>query len=402
MTIDIKKRSASNIYYGVHKDTGELLHISEVPSGLKCGCICAACGQPFEAKKGDVYRHHFAHVSNYDCVYASEVTIYKAMAAALEKEKHMRLPALKLIFPTWDTGELLWTGKTVPVDSVEFRCEPNSYPPILMVHFQSNLLRILLDFDHYYDSSDLLKLSSQAQKDGYALLCYSLPAINNNTEFTPERVFDNLKQSKNATWVFSRLEQQWKEKYYAAASEPQGLGAGFHCPICIDRYNGEPYARRIDCARCRFNVATPPACLCMAIQGIQKKDDFDLSKEELAARIQKIRDANERSLLEREERAGQIRQARQDARNFPVRQVFDSQQTSRPPRPSQEQLDAEYKRICEAFDANAEEWTVDCYDRRWLLCECCGQIKRDSEMAFYGGIDGQNKGICSVCSRKQT
>lgn len=41
MAIDIKKRSASNVYYGVHKDTNELLHISEV---LKCGCICAACG----------------------------------------------------------------------------------------------------------------------------------------------------------------------------------------------------------------------------------------------------------------------------------------------------------------------------------------------------------------------
>ena len=52
MAKNIKKRSASHIYFGVHKQSGELLHISEVPSGQMCNCICAACGQPFEARKG--------------------------------------------------------------------------------------------------------------------------------------------------------------------------------------------------------------------------------------------------------------------------------------------------------------------------------------------------------------
>ena len=43
MAHDIKKRSARHIYYGVHKDTGELMHISQVASGQKCNCVCAAC-----------------------------------------------------------------------------------------------------------------------------------------------------------------------------------------------------------------------------------------------------------------------------------------------------------------------------------------------------------------------
>ena len=60
MAKNIKKRSASHIYFGVNKLTGELKHISEVPSGQKCNCICAACLQPFEARKGTRRRHHFA------------------------------------------------------------------------------------------------------------------------------------------------------------------------------------------------------------------------------------------------------------------------------------------------------------------------------------------------------
>lgn len=35
MAKNIKKRSASHIYFGVNKLTGELKHISEVPSGQK-------------------------------------------------------------------------------------------------------------------------------------------------------------------------------------------------------------------------------------------------------------------------------------------------------------------------------------------------------------------------------
>lgn len=66
MAKNIKKRSASHIYFGVNKLTGELKHISEVSSGQKCNCICAACLQPFEARKGTRRRHHFAHVSNYE------------------------------------------------------------------------------------------------------------------------------------------------------------------------------------------------------------------------------------------------------------------------------------------------------------------------------------------------
>ena len=51
MAHDIKKRSASHIYFGVHSKSGEIMHISKVPSGQKCNCVCAACGQPFEARK---------------------------------------------------------------------------------------------------------------------------------------------------------------------------------------------------------------------------------------------------------------------------------------------------------------------------------------------------------------
>ena len=67
---------------------------------------------------------------------------------------------------------------------------------------------------------------------------------------------------------------------------------------------------------------------------------------------------------------------------------------------TQEELDAEYDRICRSFDVNSEQRTVDRFNRRWILCEECGEIKQETQMSFFGGVGRINRGVCSVCSRK--
>lgn len=42
---------------------GQLVHISSVERGDRCGCVCIACGQPLVARKGNLKVHHFAHNS---------------------------------------------------------------------------------------------------------------------------------------------------------------------------------------------------------------------------------------------------------------------------------------------------------------------------------------------------
>jgi len=54
-----------SLHYGKNGD--QLLHISEVSSGLSCCCVCLECGEPLVAKKGPVLSHHFAHVAETNC-----------------------------------------------------------------------------------------------------------------------------------------------------------------------------------------------------------------------------------------------------------------------------------------------------------------------------------------------
>ena len=49
-----------------------------------------------------------------------------------------------------------------------------------------------------------------------------MPKIEQDTEFTPDRLQSALQDNDRTEWVFSRLEEQWKQKYYAVAVSPPG------------------------------------------------------------------------------------------------------------------------------------------------------------------------------------
>ena len=47
--------------------SGKLVHVDDVPNGLKCGCHCPCCNERLEAKNaGKRNIHHFAHASGCD------------------------------------------------------------------------------------------------------------------------------------------------------------------------------------------------------------------------------------------------------------------------------------------------------------------------------------------------
>lgn len=52
------------IVAGIHKDSGLVKLINEVPSGKVCDCVCAECGTPLVARKGKIKAHHFAHLGD--------------------------------------------------------------------------------------------------------------------------------------------------------------------------------------------------------------------------------------------------------------------------------------------------------------------------------------------------
>ena len=399
MEKNVKKRSASHIYFGIDKDTGALQHISQVSSGAKCNCKCALCGEAFEARKGSQRKHHFAHVSNYECMYAGEVAVYMGFADALRENDAIQLPPVTLDFPTWAKPEVLQQGRTMAIEEVSYECKELAYPPMLLITTSGSKLRIILDFGHYYDEDDKAMLAAEAKREEYALMMYHMPKIDDDS-FSPEQLGKIITAGDQAYWVFSRLEQQWRDRYLSMAITPPEHGLGYLCPISIGKYKGKYSARYEDCAYCRFNLANAPGCLCIAAAGIQSKDDFKRSESERKADIEKMRLANEAD-IERREAAIEAQRVEREKRIVAMQKRFiPVVKNEKPKQPTLEELENAYLEVKAAFNPDSTSWTTDRYSRRWIQCKVCGEIKRDNQMSSYGGSDGVNRGVCSLCSRK--
>ena len=57
-----------------------------------------------------------------------------------------------------------------------------------------------------------------------------------------------------------------------------------------------------------------------------------------------------------------------------------------------------YREVLDQIDQQ-EEPARDSLGRRWVRCEQCGEIKKESECSFYGGPNRANLGVCTPCTR---
>ena len=58
-----------NLPWGLSEQSGKLIHVSSVPNGLMCGCVCPSCEGKLVAKNRGVQKSpHFAHyIPNTSC-----------------------------------------------------------------------------------------------------------------------------------------------------------------------------------------------------------------------------------------------------------------------------------------------------------------------------------------------
>ena len=389
MEPNVKKKSAHNIYYGVEQNTGVVKHISEVSSGRKCACNCAACGTALEARKGSVRKHHFAHVSNYDCMYANEVAIYKAAAAIISDLTSFYLPPIFLSLNDTREPELLRKAQNVSPDNVTFACAPKQYPPKLLITTLGSKLRLLFDFGVYYSEDDLIAFAEDGRNQNYSVLLCHFPSIEENEFFAPEHLTKIWTDSKlDRKWVRSAVEDKKREWYVSLASTPKEWGSGYECPIHIGYYRGKYSARWVDCAYCEYNLAQPPGCLCLALAGSKLPG--------LTDQIATHRQINEADIHRK--RQTQAKQHPYIPR--PVSPLLPPPSSATPSSPPSQSLIAEEQRMKAAFDPFSTVVLRDNYDRRWVKCTCCGEIKLAQEMSSYGGRGVEcNLGICLNCSR---
>lgn len=71
---------------------GDVVHISEVPVGLDCECVCLKCWGKVVARKGNIRQHHFSHYKGGEGLGCTETALHKAAKAMIQRERRLILP----------------------------------------------------------------------------------------------------------------------------------------------------------------------------------------------------------------------------------------------------------------------------------------------------------------------
>ena len=118
---------------------GELIHISKVQKGLKCGCYCPACGEKMVAKKGNQRMHHFAHYSSVNCEYGYETSLHMLAKKIISKSKKFVIPAVYINDQVTHEKKKV-PSKEIKVDEVRLEKRYDEFiPDIVLVSGEKEL-----------------------------------------------------------------------------------------------------------------------------------------------------------------------------------------------------------------------------------------------------------------------
>lgn len=88
--------NATSIKLPFGMQDGRIAHISDVPKGLACDCICISCEGILIAAKGSIQQHDFKHHKSAECTAANESALHAAAKQIIAQKLKLTLPAYVL------------------------------------------------------------------------------------------------------------------------------------------------------------------------------------------------------------------------------------------------------------------------------------------------------------------
>ena len=249
------RNKSLKLTYGLKN--GRITHISQVESGLECGCFCPACGDRLVAKKGGVVRHHFAHQSKDPCEYGVESALHLAAKEIVAAADEIMIPEVRLQFPhSYRSDILIHESMKVKADHVELEKRFGSIVPDVVVYSGGKKFFIEIFVTHAIDDRKYQQIKSMDISTIEIDLsgCEELPDEKELSEIL-------LAESPLKTWVYNTVEERLLQKDICASKKMKVINRGFakhvnDCPKRKKTWNGQIYANAMDdCLGCDSLIA---------------------------------------------------------------------------------------------------------------------------------------------------
>ena len=244
-----------NLVYAIKDGAG--VSIANVESGLKCGCICPACGESLVAKKGNKVTHHFAHYSGSTCEYGYETSLHLMAKEILSTAKTIVTPKVYVSFPgSSKEKQLCCDARQIQIDKVEVEHPFHDVVPDVVVYSGKRKFFLEVYVTHPVDEEKRLKL----KRADVSTLEIDLSKIDRIVSYQDlqQILLHDCEQKK---WIYNAIADNKLRKYYIFSERIQLITRGFaihaeHCPIRSRVWHGKAYANFLDdCVYCPYLIA---------------------------------------------------------------------------------------------------------------------------------------------------
>jgi hypothetical protein len=182
---------------------GAMRHISEVPSGLACGCKCPGCGTPLVAHKGSI-QHHFAHKATAECRNAGQTALHKLAKEVLDRERRLLIPEIRADVD--DQTVLDHPGGLYTFDDARLERRLGDIVPDVIVRKGDHELLVEIAVTHFCDEEK----AGRIRHLGVAAIEIDLSALPRNPD--PTTIRQAILTSAPRDWIYNpRLDQAESE-----------------------------------------------------------------------------------------------------------------------------------------------------------------------------------------------
>ena len=293
-----------NLTYAL-KDNS-LVHISEVESGLQCGCKCPACGETLIARKGDKVIHHFAHKSTVECEFGYQTSLHLAAKKVISENGIIQVPALYLTFPETGKKELIEPEKVLRVSEVILEKKlDNIIPDILLI---TDIGKIIVEIfvTHEID----LEKKKRIKALGVPTIEIDLSKIDRDiSEQDLQEILINKNEYKS--WIYNGKREETYKKFLSVSEVKPVISRNYalhvdNCHIGKRVWRQKPYANFLyDCQDCDYFIAYKSVwkndveqerkILCSGKNYIAHIADFEIPFEK---RVQDFKEKREEEIYE--------------------------------------------------------------------------------------------------------
>jgi len=269
-----------NLIYAI-SESGSIVHISEVTSGLSCNCVCPACGSRLIAKKGKRKAKHFAHEASSNCEYGYETSLHMAAKEILLSAQTMMIPEVVVQFNGLKRIQLISREKEIKIDRVELEPKIGNIIPDIVVYSGNRKLLIEIFVTHKIDRTKLEKIK---ELDISTIEIDLSKCAEGITEKSLREIL--IENNENKYWVYNSIANKKIKKWHELSNkrtieEIYEPTIGSDCPLRIAY--GEYGSILINCNGCIYCLEInreKKYVICAGENLISEFSDVDLSIEQ--------------------------------------------------------------------------------------------------------------------------